>query len=73
MKKIFSVILIVVSLFLGYLGIKDYRESKHSVNVLGIELKAEDNTGKESAYIELGLAVASLIGGLFLLKNDNKK
>lgn len=67
MKAIIGAILIVAALFLGYLGINQIQESANSVEVLGIELSAEDKGGKETGYIELGLGVVSLVAGIYLL------
>lgn len=72
MKAIIGVILIVAALFLGYLGINQIQESANSVEVLGIELSAEDKGGKETGYIELGLGVVSLVAGIYLLGKRKK-
>ena len=67
MKKVIGILLILVALFLGYLGIKGLNESSSSVKILGIEITAQDNESKEKAYIEMGLGVAALIGGVYLI------
>ena len=67
MKKIIGIILIVAALFLGYLGVNQVQKSANSVEVLGIELSAEDKGGKETGYIELALAVVALVGGIYLV------
>ena len=72
MKAIIGVILIVAALFLGYLGINQVQKSANSVEVLGIELSAEDKGGKETGYIELGLGVVSLVAGIYLLGKRKK-
>ncbi len=72
MKAIIGVILIVAALFLGYLGINQVQKSANSVEVLGIELSAEDKGGKETGYIELGLGVVSLVAGIYLLGKKKK-
>ena len=72
MKRIIGIALIVVSLVLGYFGIRGFQESTNSVKVLGIELSADDKGGKETAYIQLGLAVVSLIGGVVLVSAKEK-
>jgi len=68
MKKSIGTVLILLSLFLGYSGISKFSNSGESVEIIGIELSAEDNQKKTTAFIYLGLAVASLIGGVALLK-----
>ena len=72
MKSIIGIILIVVSIILGYLGVNQIQESANSVEVLGIELSAEDKGGKETGYIELGLAVVALVGGIFLVSKKER-
>jgi len=46
MKRVIGIILIVGALVLGYFGINGLSESSTSVEVMGLELKAEDNNGK---------------------------
>ena len=72
MKTVFGILLIVAALFLGYLGINQVQKSANSVEVLGIELSAEDKGGKETGYIELGLGVVSLVAGIYLLGKKQK-
>ncbi|NLD22619.1 MAG: hypothetical protein GX670_00085 [Bacteroidales bacterium] len=67
MKTVIGIILIVAALFLGYLGVNQVQESANSVEILGVELSAEDKGGKETGYIQLGLGVVALAGGIFLL------
>ncbi len=67
MKKIIGIILIGVALFLVYIGVNKVQESANSVEVLGIELSAEDKGGKETGYIQLALGVVALVGGIYLV------
>ena len=72
MKKAFGIILVVLALFLGYLGVTQVQESTSAVKVLGIELRAEDKGSKEAGFIQIGLGVVALIGGIYLLgKKEN--
>lgn len=72
MKTAIGIILIVAALILGYLGINQIQESGSSVEVLGLELSAEDESGKETGYIELGLGVVALIGGIYLVSKKRE-
>ncbi len=72
MKKIIGVILIVAALFLGYLGVSQVQESANSVEVLGIELSAEDKGGKETGYIQIALGVVALVGRIYLVSKRDK-
>ena len=67
MKSVIGIILIAGAVILGYLGITNLQKSSKSVEILGIEITAEDNIGKEIPYIEIGVAVITLIGGIYLL------
>jgi hypothetical protein len=67
MRKIIGIVLIVVALFLGYLGITDLNESSRSVELLGMEITAQDGNTKEKAFMELGLGVVALVAGIYLL------
>jgi len=72
MKRVIGIILILGALVLGYFGINGLSESSTSVEVLGLEFKAEDNTGKEKAYIQLGFGVVALIAGVYLIGQKKK-
>ena len=67
MKSIIGIILIAGAVILSYLGITNLQKSSKSVEILGIEITAEDNKGKEIAYVEIGVAIITLIGGIYLL------
>jgi hypothetical protein len=67
MKSIIGIILIAGAIILGYLGITNLQKSSKSVEILGMEITAEDNKGKEIAYVEIGVAIITLIGGIYLL------
>jgi len=70
MKKLLGTGLIILSLILGYLGITKFSNSGESIEIVGIELSAEDSKEKSTSYIYLGLAVFSLIGGITLVKGS---
>ena len=67
-----GVILIIGALVLAYLGITGLQESTSAVNLLGIELRAEDSGAKQVAIIELVGAVIAFIGGVFLLSSKKR-
>ncbi|HBG42277.1 hypothetical protein [Limibacterium fermenti] len=72
MKTGIGIILIAGALFLGYLGVTGLQESSKAVNILGIELRAEDQGAKETSYVQLGLALVALVGGVYLVGNKKK-
>src|SRR5690554_7419960 len=70
MKRTLGLILIIGAMVLGYLGIRDLGSSSTSVDILGIELSAEDNKAKEMAYVKIGLGVVALIAGVYLFRSE---
>ena len=54
MKAGIGIVLIVGALVLGYLGITNLQKSSNSVELLGIEITAADNKGKEIATFAFG-------------------
>lgn len=71
MKKSIGVILIILSLGLGYLGVNKYLNSGESVDIVGIEISAENTKEKRASYFYLGFAVVSFIGGVALLNRKS--
>ena len=71
MKKIIGIALIVLAIYLGYVGINMFSDSTASVEVVGIELKAEDNQQKTTSFLYMGGAVLCAIGGVILLKSKD--
>ncbi len=67
MKTVIGIILIGGAIVLGYLGITGLQKSANSVEILGVELTAEDKGSKQTAYIQLGGAIILLIGGIYLV------
>ena len=72
MKMAIGIVFIIVALILAYLGITGLQESTTAVNLLGIELRAEDSGAKQVAIIELIGAVIAFIGGIYLLSSKKR-
>jgi hypothetical protein len=72
MKRIIGIALLLLALYLGYTGINSFSDSTASVDVLGVELKAENNQQKNTSYIYLGFAVLAAIGGIMLARDKGK-
>lgn len=72
MKRIIGIVLLLLAVYLGYTGINTYSDSTASVDVLGVELKAEDNQQKNTSYIFMGFAVLAAIGGIVLARDKGK-
>ena len=67
-SKVIGIILIVVSIALGYFGVNKISDSQASVEVLDIEMEATNQSGKQEGYIYTGLAVILFIGGVYLVQ-----
>jgi len=68
--KILGAILIIGGLYVGYLGINKVSNNSKEVEVLGLEIDASNESGKEQGFLYIGLAVVLFGGGIYSL---NKK
>ena len=69
-NKIIGAILIIVSLAMGYQAYNKISESTKSVNLLGLKVEANDESGKKEGYLFLGLAVVLFGGGIYTLNKS---
>ena len=69
-NKIIGAILLIGGLYLGYLGINTVSNNSADVEILGLEIEADNESGKEKGYMYLGLAAVAFVGGVYTL---NKK
>lgn len=65
-SKIIGILLIIASLFIGYVGIKKVQDNTNEINVLGIKIEASNESGQQQGYLYLGAAVIVFIGGILL-------
>lgn len=68
--KILGYVLLIAAIVLGYLGVTKVANSSSEVKVLGLEIDASNESGKEKGYMLIGLAVVLFAGGLYSI---NKK
>ena len=68
--KILAIVLILGALYVGYLGINKVSNNSKEVKVLGLEIDASNESGKEQGFLYIGLAVVLFGGGVYSL---NKK
>ena len=66
--KIIGIILIALSVYLGYLGVTKVSNNTAEVKFLGLEIDASNESGQNQGFIFLGLAGALLVGGIYTLK-----
>ena len=63
--KIIGIILIVMSLMVGYMGFKRIDDNSKEINLLGIKVNASNESGKRQGYIYLGLGIVLFAGGIY--------
>lgn len=68
--KILGAVLIIGAIYIGYLGINKVANNSKEVEVLGLEIDASNDSGKEQGFIYIGLAIVLFGGGIYSL---NKK
>ena len=68
--QILGAILIIGGLYVGYLGINKVSNNSKEVEILGLEIDASNDSGKEQGFIYIGLAIVLFGGGIYSL---NKK
>lgn len=68
MKKLLGIILILGALALGYFGYTKLEEGKAGIKIGDLEVTAQDDSSKQSAYIYFGLGALCLIGGLLVIR-----
>jgi len=69
-SKIIGAILIILSLGIGYIGFNKVADSSNSVKLLGVQIDASNESGKEQGYLYLGLAVLLFVGGIYTIKKS---
>ncbi|MEO7977883.1 hypothetical protein [Flavobacterium sp.] len=69
-SKIIGIILIVISLAVGYIGINKIADNTKEINLLGLKIDASNESGKEKGYLYLGLAVILLAGGVYTVNKS---
>ncbi|PXY43349.1 hypothetical protein DMB68_20095 [Flavobacterium hydrophilum] len=69
-SKIIGIILIVISLGVGYVGINKIADNTKEINLLGLKIDASNESGKEQGYLYLGVAVILLAGGIYTVNKS---
>ena len=69
-SKILGIILIFISLLIGYIGINKIGDNSKQVNLLGLKIDVSDESEKQQGYLYLGVAALLFVGGIFII---NKK
>jgi hypothetical protein len=69
-SKIIGAILIIISLGIGYLGFNKIADSTNSIKLLGLQIDASNESGKEQGYLYLGLALVLFVGGIYTVNKS---
>jgi hypothetical protein len=69
-SKIIGAALLVMGLTVGYLGFKKISDNTSEVKVLGLEINASNESGKQEGYIYLGVAAILLSSGIYTLNKN---
>ena len=69
-QKVLGILLLVGGLYFGYSGLQAFQQSTNEVNVLGIELKANDESGQQAGIIQLVMAALLFVGGIYLIRKS---
>ena len=69
--KIAGIILIVMSLAIGYVGLNRVADSTKELNFLGLKIDASNESGQMQGFLYLGAATALLAGGIYTFKKSN--
>ncbi len=67
-QKIVGIVLLIGGLYLGYSGYRQFQDSTHSAEILGVELKANDKSGQQGGIIQLVIAAVLLGGGIYWIR-----
>lgn len=70
LSKIIGVVLIIVSLGVGYIGVNKIIDNTQSVSLLGIKIDASNESGKQQGFLYLGAALVLFAGGLYTLNKS---
>lgn len=68
LKNPLAIILVVGGIALAIYGITLFGDSGESASVLGVDLSIQDNDMRMQSFMFMGIGLAALIGGLFVMK-----
>jgi hypothetical protein len=69
-SKIIGAVLIIISLGIGYVGFNKIADSTNSIKLLGVQIDASNESGKEQGYLYLGLALVLFVGGIYTVNKS---
>lgn len=69
-SKIIGMILIIASLFVGYIGFNKIADNTAEVNVLGLKIDASNESGKQQGFLYVGFAILLFGGGIYTINKS---
>lgn len=69
-SKIIGMILIIASLFVGYIGFNKIADNTAEVNVLGLKIDASNESGKQQGFLYAGFAILLFGGGIYTINKS---
>lgn len=68
LSKVIGILLIVVSLGVGYIGINKLADSTKQINFLGLKIDASNESGQTQGVIYMGVAIVMFVGGIYVMR-----
>lgn len=69
LSKVIGILLIVVSLGVGYIGINKLADSTKQINFLGLKIDASNESGQTQGVIYMGVAIVLFVGGIYATRS----
>jgi len=69
-SKIIGILLIIVSLAVGYVGFNKIADNTAEINLLGLKIDASNESGKQQGYLYLGFALILIAGGIYTVNKS---
>ena len=68
MKNVIALILLIAGITLLVMGVNTYQEATASLEFLGLDLSAADESGQQTAIIYLALGLLGLVGSYLVYR-----
>lgn len=72
-NKIIGILLIVFSIYIGYLGVNKISSNTAEINMLGLKIDASNESGQTKGYLFVGVAIVLFAGGIYATKKNKPK
>ena len=69
-SKIIVIVLIALSIYIGYQGVNKITNNTAEINLLGMKIDASNESGQTKGYLFVGLAIVLFAGGIFTMKKE---